>query len=384
MKRSPHSFISVLLMSMLFVSGASTSVSGEEPILPKLNSSDLGGGLPNLEVLAEEGEDLPRILRSTDGEAAPVSGFVINTANRREALLAYHRYYRPSDVSDTIMGWNGNVANCQAGTLSTAYHDAVLRRINYFRAQAGVSSDITFDSQKNSDCQAAALVIAHQDDLSHNLSVAFPDNPCLTPGADLAASRSNLARGSYGPESVNRLMMDDGQFNGPVGHRRWFLYPRAQEMGHGSIPFVTGFNSSCVIWVVGDFGAAVPAKPIAWPNAGYCPYEFIPGHDQRYPRWSFSYPGADFTNANVSVSFKGTLLDVELEPLSQGIGDNTLVWKPAGVPFGLPADGSDAVFHVTISGIAEAPFATFEYDVRDSTLSFFEILWLSKGQNVHR
>jgi hypothetical protein len=61
------------------------------------------------------------------------------------------------------------------------------------------------------------------------------------------------------------------------------------------------------------------------PPPGYVPYQTA------YARWSFSYPGADFSAASVSMSSAGANLPVRLEPVVSGYGENTLVWIPSGL-----------------------------------------------------
>jgi hypothetical protein len=45
-----------------------------------------------------------------------------------------------------------------------------------------------------------------------------------------------------------------------------------------------------------------------------------------WPRWSFSYPGADFSNATVTMTRGGQNIATRLEPLGANAGEPTLVW----------------------------------------------------------
>ncbi len=301
----------------------------------------------------------------SESSSIATSDFSIDTADRLSTMIAYHRYYGASNDADSVMGWAGNLSTCDAGALSNTYQEAVLRRINYFRAQAGVSSDIVFDAAKNQASQEAALTMVRQKALSHTPFADFVGNPCVTQEMDVTASSANLALGSYGPYSIDRLMMDDGSNNGPVGHRRWFLYPSAQEMGHGSVPFIQDYTSACVVWVIGEFRPNKPAaKSVPWPNEGYCPHPFVPGNGQTHPRWSFSYPQADFSQAQISMTYEGTNLSIVKEPFQGFTGDNTLVWRPSGIPADPPAAGTNPLVHVHITGIQSAPITEYAYNVR--------------------
>ena len=87
---------------------------------------------------------------------------------------------------------------------------------------------------------------------------------------------------------------------------------------------------------------------MAWPPAGYVPWQLLPSLSNR---WSFSWPGANFANARVTMTRDGQALGaVSYEPLVNdvGYGDNTLVWLPQGVNYGQPA--GDTVYRVTIDG----------------------------------
>lgn len=311
-------------------------------------------------------EELP-VVRS--GESVAVSGFTIDRSNRNAVVAAYHRYYLASENYAGVMNWTGDVASCDAGTIAAAFHDKTLRRINYYRAQSGLPADIYFDATKNAKAQEAALIMAYENNLSHYPDIDFSGSPCLTPGGIEAAGKGNLALGSYGPGSIDRYMIDDGSNNTVVGHRRWLLYSRAQEMGSGSIPSnysswpisLPEHNAANCVWVIGDFKAAPTPQPVAFPNDGYVPWSLSPDSGESYPRWSYSYSGANFSSATVTMTQGGASVPVTLEPVSTGTGDNSLVWRPSGLPNAAPA--SDTTYTVTISGITNAPFSSTTYDV---------------------
>jgi hypothetical protein len=165
----------------------------------------------------------------------------------------------------------------------------------------GLPADVILDSGWNAKCQAAALMMSAQGQLSH-----YPDASwaCYSEDGKDAAGHSNLA-GCAGPEAIEAYMHDWGDSNYFVGHRRWILYPPQKVMGTGSVP-ATSVNGTYhfaanALWVVGGFGTR-PAAPewVAWPPDGYVPYPVV------YPRWSFSYPGADFSRASVAMSQSGS------------------------------------------------------------------------------
>lgn len=291
-----------------------------------------------------------------------VAGFSVDTGDRQAVAALYHCVYLASEGFEGRMGWTGNVAACEAGTVAAAFHDDTRRRINYFRAMAGLSADIAFDSGRNSQCQEAALMMSRNGALSHAPPVTWA---CYTAAGAEAAGGANLTlstgSGYTGPRAIDAQVADAGAGNTAVGHRRWLLYTRAAVVGNGGIPGQGSYGSSAAIWVLGPF-AEPPAAPAwtCWPNAGYTPYALVPG------RWSFSMPGAGFDAATVNMEHDGApvaLTKVHPTPSSPAvaIGDPTVVWEPQGIPAGAPA--TDLVYTVTIGGIAGVTASTVVYTV---------------------
>lgn len=292
----------------------------------------------------------------------PIVGFSVDTTNRNDVLSLYHRVYLASDAFAKTHGWTGDVDECEPGTTSSDLKEDVRRRVNYYRAMAGLNANVGFDADKSAKAQEAALIMSRQGGLSHFPNQDFPGNPCLSEDGHAAAGASNLSLGNYGPNAINGQMTDDGSSNGAVGHRRWILYSRAQEMGTGDIPDGPGRRASNCLWVIGNFSAAPSPPPeIAWPPAGYLPHHLAPNDSHSFPRWSYAYPGADFSQATVMMTQGDTSISLVQETLRTGFGDNTLVWRPSGIPAGPP--DADTHYTVTITGIANAPFTERSYEV---------------------
>jgi hypothetical protein len=148
-------------------------------------------------------------------------------------------------------------------------------------------------------------------------------------------------------------MQDFGNGNSEAGHRRWILYPQTQSMGSGDVSASGGNNSANGLWVFdGNYGTVRPATRdtfVAWPPKGYVPYQVV------WPRWSFSYPGADFSVATVTMMRNGLPVPVTLEPVANGYGENTLVWVTDNIntsfPYTPSSPGSDTVNTVTIHNV---------------------------------
>jgi uncharacterized protein YkwD len=246
--------------------------------------------------------------------------------------------------------WTGSVAGCNAGSTSTAYTDATLTAVNYYRAMAGLPAEIPHDATKNGRAQAAALMFTAHNALSHSPPMSWT---CYTPDGATGAGNSNIALGTAGAGAIRAYIQDSGSNNQAVGHRRWILYPRQTEMGTGST------SNANALWVIGAFGprAASPAF-VAWPSPGYVPRNVV------YPRWSFSLNTSStvsFASATITMTSDNASIPLTVLPETKGYGDDTIVWEPT---LSLPAGMADRritvrLENVTINGL----FMTYVYDV---------------------
>jgi len=272
----------------------------------------------------------------------------VNRASRSSVATFFNGLYTPALYVPS--GSTGSTATCTPGVTSQAYLDATMDMLNYFRVMTGLPV-VTNDVGHNDEAQAAALMMQAAGLLTH-----YPptDWPCYSSAGAMGASSSNLALGTSGPSSMVAYVRDNGRGNEPVGHRRWILYPPRLQMGPGST------SAANALWVFSTTGAR-PSSPavVSWPPSGYVPYQVI------YPRWSFSLnsaPGADYSNAEVTMSEGGVPIPLTVVSTFSGYGDNTIVWQPSGLSFG-PGQ-ADRTIHVTVTKIANAPgTATVSYDV---------------------
>lgn len=284
----------------------------------------------------------------------------MNTASREAVRNFFLGVFGTS--AGVPMESTADVANCIAGATSLSYQEAVLRRINWYRAMAGVPTSVTFDPGNHLKCQETALMMSAENSLSH-----FPPAgwACFSEDGALGAKNSNIAIGSAGPDAITAYMQDYGANNAVVGHRRWLLYPQTEIMATGDVPAQGNSSKANAVWVSDDhFGGLRPSvrdEFIAWPPKGFVPYNSV------FPRWSFSLPGADFSGATVTMQSQGVVVPVSLEPYEAGSGENTLVWYPVGfdndVPVAWPKPVQDAVFQITVAGVVSAPASTYSYSV---------------------
>jgi hypothetical protein len=340
----------LLVLLAILVAGSATAglaVPGPAPVAPEregLPASELG--LVDLQPVAY----LPLVHEPI--EPAPW----INTANRSEVRAFYLTQYLASEGVDS--GWTGNHASCYPGATSEAFRQAIVLRINFFRSMAGIPAIAGLDPVYSSKAQAAALMMSVNRALSHNPPSSWD---CYSEAGREGAGSSDLYLGVYGPAAISGYIYDPGSGNIYVGHRRWILYPQTRFMGSGDIPPRDGYPPANALWVF-DLDNIWGPRPetrdvfVAWPPPGYVPYQVV------YPRWSFSYPGANFSNATVTMGQDGQPISLTILDTKNGYGENTVVWEPDQNLGAKPQ--SDTTYHVSIGNVSIPGFPQpIEYDV---------------------
>ena len=284
--------------------------------------------------------------------AVPTGTYNLNINNREDVRQFFNLVHEaPVPASD---GWTGNIATCTPGTVSQAYLDATLTRTNYFRTMAGVP-DVTFSAADNTEAQASALIQSANGALNHHPPSTGTGSTCWTQLGSDGAGASNLTLGTEGPTAIDSLVYDGNA----LGHRRNMLDPSITTMGSGSIPTNNGFSSSesqLVLTTPSVTRPAVRTGFVAWPPAGFVPYEVV------YPRWSFSLPGADFTSATVTMQHNGTSVPVQIRCVDPNVSNDpncgqfaepAISWTPNNLADGAswPKPAADDPYNVTISNV---------------------------------
>ena len=263
----------------------------------------------------------------------------IDTSNKATVSQFYQTQYVASTNIDP--GWTGSYATGTAGDTSAAFKQRVLNRINYYRSMAGEDNVTGFDATMNQKDQKTALMMSANYDkpLTHT-----PPNTWTywTQDGSDAANVSNISRGAWGPDAIDLYMHDYGQ--DLVGHRRWILYPQTTIMATGDVPAQGVYPGSNALYTVtGQYFDARPdtrQRYIAWPAPGYDPYQVIP------QLWSFSYGGADFSNADVTVTRDGAPVNVSKKAVLDQAGEISLVW---GMPD--PFDATEHTYNVHVTNV---------------------------------
>lgn len=285
--------------------------------------------------------------------------FYIDTAQRETVRKFYQSVFWSSEQVEP--GWNGSLVYCDPGSLSPEYQAATIRRVNWFRAMAGVPADVGLDDLLSADAQQAALV------LSANRSLAAPAQPssrCHTPTGEQAARHASLTLGAAGPEAVLSQFMALGDTATGVKYRSSILFPWAHSMGAGAIPAATEQLASGVLAVEDTLnaGAQPPIRDgfVAWPPPGFVPYSTV------FPRWSFAYADADFSYAEVRMWRDGAVVPVARESQGGEGAEDVLVWTPVlerqGSLQSRPA--SDEGYRVEITSVlVDGKLRDFQYFV---------------------
>lgn len=274
--------------------------------------------------------------------SAPVGP--IDSTSRGEVVARWYDTY----IDNTPFSWTGNVSGCRAGDTTEAFKRAVLKRLNYFRAMAGLPGNLLLDLTFSGKAQQAALMMDAANSLSH-----FPASnwPCYTSEGAEAAGRSNLAYSSFSRTVgiLDGYMTDRGTNNTVVGHRRWILYSRLATIGSGDAP------QANALWVLGfgTTGAAAAKLAVPWPPNGFMPRPLQSPLD----RFSYSCPGANFGGATVSMrGDSGQTIATRVESRTDnGYGDNTIVWSidtAASPTSDWDRGGADTRVTVELAGIS--------------------------------
>ena len=330
----------ILLIALVLLPVKSSYAQTDGPIL-------LGDALQLTE--STETESSQTVFQANQADAA-----YVDVQSRTAVAMLYRNDYEAT--SEVELTWTGNVANCTPGSTPAVYRDAMLQRIKFFRSMAGVPVALSFSDPLNASAQRAALMMSANSALSHSPPTSWS---CYSAEGAQTAGKSNLALGYAGVYAIDGYMQDPGNGNGPVGHRRWLLYPQTTAMGTGDVPANGAYRPANALVVInGQYGSPRPATRdgfVAWPPPGFVPYQVV------YARWSFSYPGADFSAATVRLVSNGQTVAVTKEAIANGYGENTLAWLIDGMntfaDWALPPQDTSyqvQIDNVKINGVSQS------------------------------
>ncbi len=298
------------------------------------------------------------------------TGLAVDTTKRNEVVAFWNRVYRASDGFAERMGWTGVYGTCQQGVTSPAFHGDVERRINFYRAMAGIEAACVVNdgtpvmidvldahkppsaTTREQAAQRAALMFSYAGDTDHDPAPGAPFS-CWTAAAWNAAARGNIALGLYGPDAIDAYMRENdpaslSSWSDTVKHRRWILQQGATRFASGDVPgHLSQFRPSNVLYVIhgsGDFAGYEP-RHVAWPPPGCFPDELVP------TQWSLGHPVASFAEASVQMwRADGSPLAVSLVDRTDRTGGGAIIWRVPAEAAAVSVD-EDTTYRVRVQGI---------------------------------
>jgi hypothetical protein len=349
---------SLLAVASAVVSLPLTGLCQKAPTIGHLERPNLGQAAPvpsNLVLNPPPSKGATPLLQTVTG------GFSVNTDSREEVRAFYNAIYPTSD--NVSQGSTADTASCTPGHNASSFQQAELRRINWFRAMAGMPASIYLDPVDDWGSQQMAVIISANNTLNHNPPSTYSCYNTFAAGyAD-----GNQALGADGAEATTLYIWDFGANNSEVGHRRWILYPSEVVMGVGDV-LAEGADAAANLTYVFDpasFGARPNTRQpyVAWPPEGFVPYQVV------FPYWSFALSNANLSAATVEMTSNGVPVSTVIQPYKTGYGENTLVWVPMGLDAttegtSFPFSGSDTLYSITIGNITNNGAKTsFSYNV---------------------
>jgi len=345
----------------------------------------------------------------------PATGFTVNTYDRNDVVSFWHAIYQGSEGYETRVGMTPDFTNLGAGNIegppgthvpgaegktSDAFVKDVQRRVNYYRAMAGLPASVAMNTQStirvdsnNKHYVAGDLPVIPAANYPTKAEAAqrsafmmlrtytgvgalgtyngLKHDPIAseTVGYTRAAWNgnyySNLSFSLYGPGAIDGYISEEfaglsGE-NVQVGHRRFVLNPVATDFATGDMPSVPpysiGTNALYVLQKSSEEATGVPDRFVGYPNQGYFPAPL------NTPYWSLSHPKANFANATVTLTSSNGVIPVVVLPVGLYQASPTLVWR---VPSQVSSKSvsADTTYTVTVSGITGTGVpSTYTYPV---------------------
>lgn len=286
------------------------------------------------------------------------SGINVNYHSQQEIREYLNRYNIDLNAQTSFGTAPSAKAPYKAGTISDKSLKSALNTMNAVRYIAGIDANVTLDSGYVKQSQAAALLNAANNTLSH-----YPQRPAgmsstLYNLGKSGAGSSNLAYTSwktgFGYSIVNQWMNDGDSSNiSCLGHRRWILNPSMTKTGFGMVTNSWGSTYSAV-YAFDNVWGDTSYYGVAWP-AQNMPLEYF---GNSYP-WSVSM-GAQVDASKVKVTlvrrndnkkwtFSYSKADGDFYVNNDGYGrTGCIIFRPRNISY---AAGNR--FSVTITGLAQ-------------------------------
>ena len=302
---------------------------------------------------------------------------------RIQEIKQQYNALKPRFLVDMYDKTPSTVSPYSLGTLKKEVLQDALNATNLIRFIAHLPSDITLNETFNTEAQAAAVVNAANNKLTH-----YPTKPqdmaesMFSVGSNGAKS-SNLGMGySSIVQSIVYGYMEDGDVSNidRVGHRLWILSPKLEQVGFGFVDvYGTTYTAMKVIDSNMYNNASIDYDFISWPAHTAMPTEYI---TSEFP-WSVSLNTDKYDSTKISeVQVQLVrLTDNKTWNFSSGQSDGyfnfstenygylpyTIIFRPDEKPSYQPHDR----YRVTISNLTESDgqAATIEFETTFFTIT---------------
>ncbi len=285
----------------------------------------------------------------------------------RESARAWFNHWWPKTYGEP-MGFTGDPNTGAPGTTALAYQQQLVLRLNMFRRWVG-AAPVVLDPDASAKAQAAAVLCAANDALSHNPPTTWR---FYSATAAQGAAASQLA-GENSSSSILAFVDDLGATSTVVPHRAALLEPSLTSVGVGSslsrgtgALLIRGVTALLTVGLASQdqarrFNGDSPI--VLWPR-GHVPYYLIPS------RWSAGISDAatqgtlDFSGASVTVTRDGRALATKAWRTNGGA---SIVFTVDGTDSGVTGFGETHIrgeaiygmkgpvdtsrFHVVINGV---------------------------------
>ncbi|MCY9514377.1 S-layer homology domain-containing protein [Paenibacillus apiarius] len=321
---------------------------------------------------------------AADASAAP-HRVQEKTVNRtKQEIINKWLQYKPMDTSfqymkaaDIYEAEPQTRAPYAPGKLKAEYVTDGVNATNFVRYLAGLPDDIEPEWGLHTQQQAAALLNAVNDRLTHHPTHTSGMEDVLFKLGSEGTRTSNLSMGrsTFYSSIIHGYMSDSGPGNiDRIGHRRWILNPPMQKTMFGIVFSAEGVPYSSMYAVNKDRAEEVKYDYISWPSQGLFPEEMFAPDDP----WSFSLnverydrtrtdriqvtltrtrDGKQWVFDNKDTNKHGKYFNVETGPYGVPF---TIIFRPDGIE----RFHEDDVFHVEVSGVYDkaGQAVDIEYD----------------------
>ncbi len=218
------------------------------------------------------------------------------------------------------------------GAITPEAEASALSYLNFIRAAANLSSVSIFDLY-TLRAQNACLLLAANDEITHDPRIAPGMSGGLYESAHLGASESNLVKFNWDRpqiliDALAYFVRDDGDANlSTLSHRRWLLNPAMVETGFGLAKSASGM-SYAAMYAVDSGRADAEWDHVAWPCGGAFPVELM----RRDLAWSVSFNESiyDIAASDIRIILTDVLTGAEFrfDP-ARNAGDGWCAISPA-------------------------------------------------------